>query len=53
MVAMEAMTNAVDWAPTGGAVLTRWTAPIMLAVGFVTPLPYRYWRLKAPGRSCH
>ena len=53
MVAMEAMMNAVDWALTGGAVLTWWVVPIMLAAGFATPLPYNYWRLKALGRACH
>jgi hypothetical protein len=25
----------------------------MLAAGFITPLPYNYWRLKALGKSCH
>ena len=53
MIAMEAMMNAVDWALTGGAVLTWWVVPLMLAAGFVTPLPYNYWRLKALGRACH
>ncbi len=53
MVAMEAMMNAVDWALTGGAVLTWWVVPPMLAAGFATPLPYNYWRLKALGQACH
>ena len=53
MESMEAMMNAVDWSLTGGAVLTWWVVPIMLAAGFVTPLPYNYWRLKALGRACH
>ena len=53
MVAMETVMNAVDWALTGGAVLTWWVVPIMLVAGFVTPLPYNYWRLKALGRACH
>ena len=53
MVSMEAVMNTVDWALTGGAVLTWWVVPIMLAAGFVTPLPYNYWRLKAFGRACH
>ena len=53
MVAMETVMNAVDWALTGGAVLTWWVVPLMLAAGFVTPLPYNYWRLKALGKSCH
>ena len=38
---------------TGGAVLTWWVVPIMLAAGFITPLPYNYWRLKALGKACH
>jgi hypothetical protein len=25
----------------------------MLIAGFVTPLPYNYWRLKALGKACH
>ena len=53
MGAMEAMMNAVDWALTGGGVLAWWVAPIMLTVGFVTPLPCNYWRLKALGKACH
>ncbi len=53
MVAMETVMNAVDWALTGGAILTWWVIPIMLAAGFITPLPYNYWRLKAHGRACH
>jgi hypothetical protein len=27
--------------------------PIMLAAGFVAPLPYNYWCLKALGKACH
>ena len=53
MIAMETVMNAVDWWLTGGAKLTWWVIPIMLAAGFVTPLPYNYWRLKALGKSCH
>ncbi|MDE2791348.1 MAG: DUF4396 domain-containing protein [Paracoccaceae bacterium] len=53
MVSMEIAMNAADWLLTGGAKLTWWVVPIMLAVGFVTPLPYNYWRLKALGRACH
>ena len=53
MIAMETMMNAVDWVLTGGAELTWWVVPIMLAAGFVTPLPYNYWRLKALGKTCH
>ena len=53
MIAMETVMNAVDWILTGGAKLTWWVIPLMLAAGFVTPLPYNYWRLKVLGRSCH
>ena len=27
--------------------------PLMLIAGFITPLPYNYWRLKALGKGCH
>ena len=53
MVAMEAAMNAVDVGVTGGAMLTFWVIPLMLLVGFLTPLPYNYWRLKALGIACH
>lgn len=53
MISMEAAMNAVDTVLTGGAILTWWVLPVMLAAGFVTPLPYNYWRLKALGRACH
>jgi hypothetical protein len=53
MLSMEAAMNAVDVAVTGGATLTFWVIPLMLIVGFLTPLPYNYWRLKALGIACH
>ena len=53
MISMEVAMNAADVALTGGAMLTWWVIPVMLAVGFLTPLPYNYWRLKALGRACH
>ena len=53
MVSMEAAMNVVDVLLTGGAMLTWWVVPIMLLAGFLTPLPYNYWRLKAFGKSCH
>ena len=53
MVAMETAMNLTDYFLTGGAVLTLWIIPLMLFAGFVTPLPYNYWRLKALGKSCH
>ena len=53
MVAMEAAMNLVDVAITGGAKLTLFVVPIMLLAGFLAPLPYNYWRLKALGKACH
>lgn len=53
MVAMELAMNVVDVALTGGAKLTWWVIPVMLMTGFLTPLPYNYWRLKALGKACH
>ena len=53
MLAMEVAMNAVDVGVTGGATLTFWVIPLMLLVGFLTPLPYNYWRLKALGIACH
>ena len=53
MVAMELAMNMVDVALTGGAKLTWWVIPVMLMAGFLTPLPYNYWRLKALGKACH
>ena len=53
MVSMEAAMNLVDVVFTGGAVLTWWVVPLMLIAGYVTPLPYNYWRLKAHGKACH
>ena len=53
MVSMELAMNLTDIALTGGAILTWWVIPFMLITGFVTPLPYNYWRLKALGKACH
>ena len=53
MVSMEIAMNTVDVAMTGGAILTWWVIPFMLLAGFVTPLPYNYWRLKVLGKACH
>ena len=53
MIGMEVAMNVTDLALTGGAMLTWWVVPLMLAAGFVTPLPYNYWRLKALGKACH
>ena len=53
MISMEVAMNFTDYFLTGGAILNWWVVPIMLAVGFVTPWPYNYWRLKKFGISCH
>ena len=52
MISMEAAMNLTDYLLTGGAMLTWWVVPIMLAVGFVTPWPYNYWRLKKFNQAC-
>jgi len=53
MIAMEIAMNITDVILTGGAILTWWAMPIMLLVGFLTPWPYNYWRLKKYNESCH
>ena len=53
MISMEVAMNLTDFVLTGGAILTWWVVPIMLIVGFITPWPYNYWRLKKFNISCH
>ena len=53
MISMEVMMNLTDFVLTGGAILTWWVIPIMLIVGFLTPWPYNYRRLKKYGINCH
>ena len=53
MISMEVAMNATDILLTGGAMLVWWVIPIMLIVGFLTPLPYNYWRLQALNKACH
>jgi len=53
MLSMEIMMNLTDYLLTGGAILTWWVIPIILVVGFLTPWPYNYWRLKKFGINCH
>ena len=53
MLSMEIMMNYTDYLLTGGAILNWWVVPIMLIVGFLTPWPYNYWRLKKFGINCH
>ena len=53
MIAMETSMNLFDWIFVGGAKLTVWAVPLMLIIGFVTPWPYNYWRLKKYNIACH
>ena len=53
MLMMEISMNSLDWIVMGGAKLNLLIIPFMLFVGFITPLPYNYWRLKKYGKDCH
>ena len=53
MVSMEIVMNLVDYLYTGDAKLNFTVVPLMLFFGFLTPLPYNYWRLKKYGKACH
>ena len=53
MISMEITMNLTDYLLTGGAILNWWVIPIMLIVGFLTPWPYNYCRLKKFGIACH
>ena len=53
MISMEVSMNAVDWIIVGGAEIVWWVIPFMLIVGFLTPWPYNYWRLKKFNAACH
>jgi len=53
MISMEVTMNVTDILLTGGAMLVWWALPIMWFVGFLTPLPYNYWRLQALNKACH
>ena len=52
MIAMEVAMNTVDVVLTGGKIFW-WVLPPMLLAGFVTPLPYNYYRLKKYNLECH
>tara|TARA_B100000401_G_C52660511_1_gene649904 strand:+ start:77 stop:529 length:453 start_codon:yes stop_codon:yes gene_type:complete len=52
MLAMEIAMNTVDVIFAGG-ILVWWIVPFMLLAGFLTPLPYNYYRLKKYNESCH
>ena len=53
MISMEIAMNLTDYLITGGAVQNWYVIPIMLFVGFLTPLPYNYYKLKKYNISCH
>ena len=53
MLSMEVAMNVTDVFLTGGAILNWWVVPMMLIVGFLTPWPYNYWRLKKYNIACH
>jgi len=53
MISMEIVMNLVDYLYTGDAKLNFTIVPLMLFFGFLTPLPYNYWRLKKYGKACH
>ena len=53
MISMEITMNLTDYLFTGGAIFTWWVIPLMLIVGFLTPWPYNYWRLKKYGIHRH
>ena len=53
MISMEIAMNLTDYLITGGAILNWYVLPIMLIVGFLTPLPYNYYKLKKYNISCH
>ena len=53
MISMEVAMNVADWIILGEAKLVWWIVPIMLIIGFLTPWPYNYYRLKKYDISCH
>ncbi|KAL1919355.1 uncharacterized protein VTP21DRAFT_2048 [Calcarisporiella thermophila] len=57
MLSMEFTMNLVDIHLTGGVISNDpwfWTAGALSAfVGYCTPLPYNYYRLKKHGKGCH
>ena len=53
MVSMELAMNIVDYILTGGAVMNIYVVFPMLFAGYITPLPYNYYRLKKYNQSCH
>ena len=44
MISMEIAMNSVDWILLGQAKIVWWVVPIMLFVGFITPVSYTHLR---------
>ncbi len=54
MLMMEIAMEITDLLFTGGKLgMNYYAIPLMLLVGFLTPWPYNYWRLKKHGKACH
>lgn len=58
MVGMEISMNITDFTITGGKAdfnnITYWIAILIsMIVGFISPLPYNYYKLKKYNKSCH
>jgi len=54
MLMMEIAMEITDLLFTDGELgLMPIAIPFMLIVGFLTPWPYNYWRLKKYGQACH
>tara|TARA_B100000809_G_scaffold969_1_gene1174 strand:+ start:194 stop:913 length:720 start_codon:yes stop_codon:yes gene_type:complete len=54
MLMMEIAMEITDLLFTNGELgLMPLAIPFMLIVGFLTPWPYNYWRLKKYGQACH
>ena len=53
LISMEIAMNLVDVIITGGAMINIYVIFPMLLAGFITPLPYNYYRIKKYNKSCH
>jgi hypothetical protein len=54
MLMMEIAMEITDLLFTAGELgLNYFAIPLMLVVGFLTPWPYNYWRLKKYDAACH
>ena len=53
LISMEAAMNLTDYLIVGRAALTPYSILPSLTMGFLTPWPYNYWRLKKHGAAYH